>query len=70
VQTEMALGIAASRAARYLRSLFVAGALAVIRYAKIYGTSIGLGSRCYWRRGPPRSPPLRLPTNSRGWPGP
>ena len=32
--------------------------------------SIGLGSRRYWRGGPPRSPPLRLPTNSRGWPGP
>jgi hypothetical protein len=26
---------------RYLRSLFTAGALAVIRYAKIHGTSIG-----------------------------
>src|SRR5262249_37886955 len=32
--------------------------------------SIGLGSRRYWRGGPPRSPLLRLPTNSRGWPGP
>src|SRR5207237_1608559 len=28
----------ANRANRYLRSLFVAGALAVIRYAKIHGT--------------------------------
>ena len=32
--------------------------------------SIGLGSRRYWRVGPRRSPPSRLPTRSRGWPGP
>jgi transposase len=31
-------GSAASANDRYLRSLFVAGALAVIRYAKIHGT--------------------------------
>jgi hypothetical protein len=43
---------------RYLRSLFVAGALAVIRYAKIDG-----GGR-------PRSPPSRLPTSLPEWPGP
>ena len=32
------LGIISKRGDRYLRGLFVAGALAVIRYAKIYGT--------------------------------
>nr|WP_256465048.1 MULTISPECIES: transposase [unclassified Bradyrhizobium] len=32
------LAASASRANRYLRSLFTAGALAVIRYAKIHGT--------------------------------
>src|SRR5262245_65304391 len=31
---------------------------------------VAVGSRRYWRGGPPRSPPLRLPTNSRGWCGP
>src|SRR5262249_50761603 len=32
--------------------------------------SIGLGLRRYWRVGPPRSPPLRLPNRSHRWPGP
>ena len=55
---------------RYLRSLFVAGALAVIRYAKIHGTKHGHGSRHCWRGGRRRSPPSRSPTRSRGWSGP
>jgi hypothetical protein len=36
------LGSISKQGDRYLRSLFVIGALAVIRYAKIHGTSIGL----------------------------
>jgi transposase len=37
------LGSISKQGDRYLRSLFTAGALAVIRYAKIHGTSIGHG---------------------------
>ena len=56
------LGSISKQGDRYLRSLFTAGALAVIRYAKIHGTNIGLGSRRCWLAGQPRSPrsPLRL----------
>jgi transposase len=36
------LGSISKRGDRYLRGLFVAGALAVIRYAKIHGTFLGL----------------------------
>ena len=46
---------------RYLRGLFVAGALAVIRYAKIHGTKHRPGSRPCWRGGRPRLLLLRLP---------
>ena len=38
VTTSVAPTVAFLKADRYLRSLFVAGALAVIRYAKIHGT--------------------------------
>ena len=55
---------------RYLRSLFMAGALAVIRYARIHGPGIGLGLRHCWRGGRPRSPPSHSPTRWRGWSGP
>jgi transposase len=51
------LGNMSKQGDRYLRGLFVAGALAVIRY----------GSRPCWRDGRPR---LRLPTSSREWSGP
>src|SRR4029077_10977308 len=37
------LGSISKQGDRYLRSLFVAGALAVIRYAKIHGTKYALG---------------------------
>ena len=65
------LGSISKQGDRYLRSLFVAGALAVIRYAKIHGTKhrpwltaiVGATAR-------PRSPPSHLPTRLRGWPGP
>ena len=39
------LGGISKQGDRYLRSLFTAGALAVIRYAKIHGPSTGRGSR-------------------------
>ena len=64
------LGGISKQGDRYLRSLFMAGALAVIRYAKINGTKHRPGSRHCWRGGRPRSPPSRLPTRSRGWSGP
>jgi transposase len=51
------LGSITKRGDRYLRSLFTAGALAVIRYAKIHGTK-----HRPWL-------PLRWPTRSRAWPG-
>jgi hypothetical protein len=38
------LGSISKQGDRYLRSLFVAGALAVIRYAKVHGTSISAAS--------------------------
>ena len=61
------LGSISKQGDRYLRNLFVAGALAVIRYAKIH--RIGPGSRLCWRGGRRRSPPSRLPTSSPEWPG-
>jgi transposase len=53
------LGSISKQGDRYLRSLFTASALAVIRYAKIHGTALGIGPgspRC-WHGDPPRSPP-------------
>jgi transposase len=63
------LGSISKQGDRYLRSLFVIGALAVVRYAKIHGTK-HRGSRHCWRGARRRSPPSRLPTKSRGWHGP
>ena len=68
------LGNISKQGDRYLRSLFTAGALAVIRYAKLHGTqhrpwlTALLDRRC-WLGGRPRSPPSRSPTRSRAWPG-
>ena len=45
------LGSISKQGDRYLRSLFMAGALAVIRYAKIHGTKHRPGSRLCWRGG-------------------
>src|SRR5206468_4194785 len=59
------LGSISKRGDRYLRSLFTAGALAVIRYANSTALSIGLGSRHCWRGGRRRWPRSRLPTRSR-----
>jgi transposase len=63
------LGSISKRGDRYLRGLFVAGALAVIRYARSMVPSIGPGSQHCWRGATPRSPPSRLPTRSPGWHG-
>ena len=63
------LGSISKQGDRYLRSLLVAGALAVIRYAKIHGTEHDPGSRHCWSVGLLRSLQLRLPTRLRGWPG-
>ena len=65
------LGSISKQGDRYLRSLFVAGALAVIRYAKIHGTKYRpWGSQRCWHDGrPKKSPPSRLPTSSPEWPG-
>jgi transposase len=63
------LGSISKQGDRYLRSLFTAGALAVIRYAKIPAPGIGHGSPRCWRGVPPRSPPSHWPTSSPGWHG-
>ncbi len=65
------LGSISKQGDRYLRSLFTAGALAVIRYAKkSMAPNIGPGSRLCWHGGQPRSPRSRSPTRSQGWLGP
>jgi len=53
----------------YLRSLFVAGPLAVIRYAKIHGARHRPWLTALLARRPTRSLPSRSPTNSPGWHG-
>jgi transposase len=63
------LGSISKQGDRYLRSLFVAGALSVIRYAKAHGSNIGHGSRHCWRGDQPRLRRSRLPINSPEWPG-
>ena len=62
------LGSISKQGDRYLRSLFVVGALAVIRYAKIHGTSIGPGSRHCWHGGQ-QGRCHALPTRSHEWLG-
>src|SRR5690349_1514464 len=64
------LGNISKRGDRYLRSLFTAGALAVIRYAKIHGTQHRPWLSALLARRPPRSRRSRLPTRSQGWRGP
>jgi Transposase IS116/IS110/IS902 family len=56
------LAASANKADRYLRSQFTAGALAVIRCAKIHGTQHRPGSPHCWLGDPPRSPLSRSPT--------
>jgi transposase len=64
------LGSISKQGDRYLRSLFTAGALAVICYAKIHGTGHRPWLTGLLARRPTRSPPSRSPTNWSGWPGP
>ena len=64
------LGSISKQGDRYLRSLLVAGAIAVIRSAKSMAPNIDPGSRHCWHGGRRRSPQSRWPTRSRGWPGP
>jgi transposase len=63
------LGSISKQGDRYLRSLFTAGALAVIRYAKIHGTDHRPWLTRLLAGGPLRSRPSRLPTSSPGWLG-
>jgi transposase len=64
------LGSISKRGDRYLRSLFTAGALAVIRYAKIHGTRQRPWLTALLARRRPRLLPSRWPISSREWPGP
>src|SRR5262249_18256066 len=54
------LGSIRKQGDRYLRSLFTAGALAVIRYAKIYGTRHRPWLTALLARRPPQGPPIAL----------
>jgi transposase len=60
------LGSISKQGDRYLRSLFVAGALAVIRYAKIHGTKHRPWFTALLGRRSTKVAGIRL----RGWPGP
>jgi len=65
------LGNISKQGDRYLRGLFVAGALAVIRYAKIHGTKHRPWlTALLARRSDQGLLLLRLPTRSREWSGP
>jgi len=64
------LGGISKQGDRYLRSLFVAGALAVSATPRSTAPSIGPGSRRCWHGARRRSPPSRLLTRLRAWPGP
>ena len=59
------LGSISKQGDRYLRGLFVAGALAVIRYAKIHGTKHWPWLTALLARGRRRSPPSHSPIRSR-----
>jgi hypothetical protein len=58
------LGNISKQGDRYLHGLFVAGAVAVIRYARSMAPNIGLGSRRCWRGGRRRLLLSRSPTRS------
>ena len=63
------LGNITKRGDRYLRSLFTAGALAVIRYARFMAPNIGPGSLSCWPGDRQRWLPLHSPTRSPVWHG-
>jgi transposase len=64
------LGGISKQGDRYLRGLFTAGALAVIRYAKIHGTDHRPWLTHCWRGDRPRLPPSHWLTRSLEWLGP
>jgi hypothetical protein len=59
------LRVGRSRVDRYLRGLFVAGALAVTRYPRSMALNIGHSSRLCWHRGRQRSAQSCSPDNRR-----
>ena len=64
------LGSISKQGDRYLRGLFVAGALSVIfAMPRSTAPSIGRGSRHCWLENQPKLQPLRWPTTLLGWPG-
>jgi len=63
------LGSISKQGDRYLRSLFVVGALAVIRYAKIHGTKHRPWLTSLLARRPTKVAAIALAKRSRGWPG-
>ena len=63
------LGGISKQGDRYLRGLFTAGALAVIRYAKIHGTGHRPWLTALLVRRPTKVAALAPPTRSPGWPG-
>ena len=63
------LGSISKQGDRYLRSLFVAGALAVIRYARIHGTKHRPWLTALLARRPTKVAAI-VPTSLPEWPGP
>ena len=63
------LGSISKQGDRYLRSLFVAGALAVIRYAKIHGTKHRPWLTALLARRPTKVAAIALANKIAGWPG-
>ncbi len=64
------LGSISKQGDRYLRSLFTAGALAVIRYAKIHGTRHRPWLAALLARRPTKVAAIALANRSPEWPGP
>ena len=64
------LGNITNQGDRYLRSLFCAGALAVIRYAKIHGTTHRPWLAKLLERRPMKVAAIALAKRSLAWPGP
>ena len=64
------LGSTSKQGDRYLRSLFVAGALAVIRYAKLHGSNHRPWVTALLARRPTKVAAIALAKSLREWPGP
>jgi transposase len=63
------LGSISKQGDRYLRSLFTAGALAVIRYAKLHGTKHRPWLAALLARPPSKIAAIALANRSLAWPG-